>query len=95
MRLSTKEITVIKDIAKKIFYTEDIFLFGSRVNDNIKGGDIDLFVIPKTKDALLEKKIEFLVELKEKIGDQKIDLIVSRDTSRLIEQEALLKGIKL
>jgi len=33
--------------------------------------------------------------LKRKIGEQKIDVILSRDKNRLIEQEALNKGIEL
>jgi hypothetical protein len=29
------------------------------------------------------------------LGDQKIDVIIAQDASRLIEQEALKKGIEL
>jgi hypothetical protein len=44
---------------------------------------------------LSERKIKFLIELKSKIGEQKIDVIIAKDSSRLIEQEALKKGIQL
>jgi len=54
-----------------------------------------LYIVNHQTDNLLEKKIAFLAALKQKIGDQKIDLLISKDTKCLIEQEALTKGIKL
>ncbi len=41
------------------------------------------------------KKIDFLVQLKSILGDQKIDVVISRDKSRLIEQEAIKNGVEL
>lgn len=95
MRLLENEIKAIKETFHHIFQDGDIYLFGSRVDDHVKGGDIDLFVVPVNRQNLLEKKIDFLVELKQKIGDQKIDLLISKDKTRVIEQEAYNKGIKL
>jgi predicted nucleotidyltransferase len=79
----------------KIFNEGAIYIFGSRVDVSLKGGDIDLYIQVKNQENILEKKIKFLARLKEKIGDQKIDVIVSKDSSRVIEQEALKNGIKL
>jgi predicted nucleotidyltransferase len=96
MRLQDFEITSIKLTAAHIFGKDSkVMLFGSRVYDDIKGGDIDLYIQPNDHNNLWEKKIDFLVQLKSMIGDQKIDVIVSRDKSRLIEQEAFKKGIEL
>ena len=96
MRLQNFEINSIKLTATHIFgKNSKVFLFGSRVYDDIKGGDIDLYIQPSDNNNLWEKKIDFLVQLKSAIGDQKIDVIISRDQSRLIEQEALKKGIEL
>lgn len=96
MRLQQHEINSIISIANTIFGDgSKVILFGSRVHDELKGGDIDLFIQPVQKDALIKKKIDFLVSLKEKIGDQKIDVILAKDSSRLIEREALKKGILL
>jgi len=93
MRLDKKEIESIKESFIEVFEKGSIYLFGSRVDDTQKGGDIDLYIIsPNTN---LQKKIEFLVNLKKRVGDQKIDVILSRDKERVIEQEALSKGIKL
>ena len=98
MRLSPNYQEIIKKYFVEFFGTGEIYLFGSRVDDNQKGGDIDLYVVPENKlssSQLLEKKIDFLVQLKNRIGEQKIDVVIARDQNRLIEQEALRKGIKL
>jgi len=95
MRLSQYEQKMIKESFHEVFHEGSITLFGSRVDDTIKGGDIDLYIQTPLLNATLDKKIAFLVTLKEKIGDQKIDVILSKDKNRLIEQEALQKGIQL
>jgi len=95
MRLTNKEIKAITSTFKDIFKSGKIYLFGSRVDDNKKGGDIDLYIQTDDKNNLFEKKLNFLVELKRKIGDQKIDVVISRDKNRLIEKNALKEGIVL
>lgn len=99
MRLLKSEVKVIKEISSVIYGSNSkVILFGSRVNDTIKGGDIDLYIIPGrkfTRSELRDQRIKYLVSLKSKIGDQKIDLVVSTDKNSLIEKEAINKGIEL
>jgi len=95
MRLTQKQIKSITESFKEVFKSGSIYLFGSRVDDTLKGGDIDLYIDTDEMDNLIEKKISFLVSLKRKIGVQKIDVVISRDKNRPIEQEALNKGIEL
>lgn len=96
MRLSKYEKKVIKQKCEQLFGKgSQIYLFGSRTDDSKRGGDIDLFIIPTEKNDLYEKKIKFLVQLDISIGEQKIDLIISKDRSRIIEQGALNTGIQL
>ena len=95
MRLTNKELEVIISTFKEIFKSGKIYLFGSRVDDNKKGGDIDLYIQTKEIDNLTEKKINFLVNLKQKIGEQKIDVVISRDKNRSIEKIAIKEGIEL
>ena len=98
MRLLASDIKAIKQTFLEVFKQGNIFLFGSRVDDSLKGGDIDLYVVLEptfNKSEVLDKKINFLVKLKSLIGDQKIDVIISKDKNRLIEQEAIYTGIKL
>ena len=98
MRLTTHEVISIKESFHQVFGDGQIYLFGSRVDDKLKGGDIDLFIqldtILSTKE-LLKKKSILKIKLYDKIGEQQIDIIVSKDKTRLIKQEALNKGIKL
>ncbi|SFV70691.1 hypothetical protein MNB_SM-5-505 [hydrothermal vent metagenome] len=94
MRLTPTEIEMIKKTFYEVFGDGKIYLFGSRVDDSLKGGDIDLFIDTITTNKL-QKKIEFLSALKQRIGDQKIDVVISKDYTRLIEREALAKGIEL
>jgi len=84
MRLSQFEIEAIKSIAIKYFgFGVQVFLFGSRVDDDIKGGDIDLFISTNEMDLFtLETKIQFLAELKTQIGDQKIDVVFDSEITR-------------
>jgi tetratricopeptide (TPR) repeat protein len=95
MRLNIYEQKMIKKVFLETFKNGHIYLFGSRVDDSQKGGDIDLYIDSKNIENPFEKKIEFLVSLKQKIGDQKIDVIISKDKTRVIEKEALQYGIKL
>lgn len=95
MRLSVSEIETIVKLKNKYFgEMSKIYLFGSRVDDTKKGGDIDLYLIPNNKEDLTSKKIDFLVNLKNIIGEQKIDLLLAKENNRLIELEAK-KGIEL
>ena len=93
MRLTQKEIEAIKESFDSIFKDGNIYLFGSRTDNTKKGGDIDLYIQTKDQDNLTQKKIDFLVELKRKIGEQKIDVVISKDTNRTIEQRAIKDGI--
>jgi predicted nucleotidyltransferase len=95
MRLTIKEQKAITSTFKEVFKSGKIYLFGSRVDDTKKGGDIDLYIQVEDTDNLTEKKIDFLVNLKRRIGEQKIDVVISRDTTREIEKEALKEGIMI
>ena len=75
MRLSTFERSSIKEIVKKFDPEAQIFLFGSRVDDSTKGGDIDLLLITKRNSFI--DKLKLKVQIKEKIGDQRIDIILT------------------
>jgi predicted nucleotidyltransferase len=92
MRLKKQEIEIIKNTILAIFDDAKIYLFGSRLDDSKKGGDIDLFVISSC-DNLFEKKIQALAKLKQKLH-KPVDLVIHKDFQRDIEKEAM-KGIVL
>ena len=96
MRLTDFEQKMIKKAFIESFEEGKIYLFGSRVDENKRGGDIDLYLIPSQKfDNERDRKIKFLVKLDLYIGEQKIDVILAKDSSRLIEQEDLKYGVEL
>lgn len=101
MRLSAKQKDAIKEIFFVHFLPKDhIWLFGSRVDDFKKGGDIDLYIETNYEDPaiVVEKKIGFLSNLKAKIGDQKIDVIINllkKNKHLRIYDEAKNTGIKI
>ena len=95
MRLSEKEAREIATAFHEVFRQGRVSLFGSRVDDAKKGGDIDLYMEVPDKADLFLKKISFLARLKQKIGDRKIDVVFDMDPSRLIEQEARKWAIPL
>ncbi len=95
MRLTDYEIESIKKAFYETFVNGKVYLFGSRLDDTKRDGDIDLYIQTEYKNDLLLKKVNFLAMLKEKIGDQKIDVVISKDKNRVIEQEAINKGLEL
>ena len=95
MRLSKHYKDVIKEKFHQIFGKGEIYLFGSRVDDSQKGGDIDLYLVVEDHSDIFRKKIRFLAQVKRELGEQKIDVVFNKDKNRLIEQEAIKWGIKL
>ena len=94
MRLTDSDKKAIKETFFEIFEDGKIYLFGSRVDDTKRGGDIDLYISPSSKTRLASKKIDFLVALKQKIGEQKIDVVIDRGKNNLIDKIGK-KGIEL
>jgi len=95
MRLTEFEINAIKQCALEIFGDNvQVLLFGSRVDDSKKGGDIDLYIKTEAGNDF-PHKIKFLVALEQQIGEQKIDVVFAEDKSRPIEQQAINNGVLL
>ena len=95
LRLTEYEIKAIKTAFTDIFGEGEIILFGSRVDPDARGGDIDLYLIPQNRENLRNKRINFLIKLDLLIGERKVDVIVAKDQNRPIEKEALLTGVTL
>jgi predicted nucleotidyltransferase len=98
MRLTQNEKDSIKKTFLEVFGDGEIYLFGSRVDDSKRGGDIDLFIrLPYclNSDDLFDKKSEFRLKLYRLIGEQKIDTVFSKDKPTSIEKTALQTGVLL
>ena len=94
MRISPDQTHIIcKQIHQHLGSSATIWLFGSRVNDHKKGGDVDLYV-EASPHALLDE-IRCKIELEE-ILDMPVDLIVRRPfDDSLIANIAKGQGLKL
>lgn len=89
MRLSQSEKNALFRAIKGI---EDVYLFGSRVDDAKKGGDIDILVFSEKPSFMLSRNVsrDFFMSCEEKI-----DVIVMNPKQLTIEQQAFLNSIKL
>jgi len=78
MRLTEFEIETIKSLANQHFGADiQVFLFGSRTNNHLRGGDIDLFIRnPNRLRIDARTRINFITDLIIAIGDQKIDVVL-------------------
>lgn len=93
MRLSISEITAIKTIIADLDPCARIYLFGSRVDDTKRGGDIDLLIMSEILSADDRGKIRW--KLWEQIGEQKIDILIAKDTTDPFVQLACTTGTQL
>ena len=77
MRLTEQQQTIIKQKVASIFGDNaQVYLFGSRTNDEAKGGDIDLFIeLTAAVQQPVLKTMRLSGELQQALGLQKIDII--------------------
>ena len=71
-----------------------------RANPKARGGDIDLYIETTILDVstAVDKNTAFVIELYDKIGEQKIDVVlnlITRDYKLAIYEVAREEGIKL
>ena len=83
MRLSPKEVTAIVATVKSFDPNAKVFLYGSRVDDKLRGGDIDLLIL--SEDLGFSDKVSIVSELHKKLGEQKIDLSIKKSVDLTID----------
>lgn len=95
MRISQNYIDVIKKSILSLDKKAKIFLFGSRVDDRKKGGDIDLLVV--SEKLTFSDKLKIFGHIFKYIEEQKIDIIIAKkkELSQPFNKIALSKAIRL
>ena len=97
MRLSEEaKNSIIAAVRRYFSQAEKIILFGSRADDNKRGGDIDILVqTPVSAAVAFEEKLRAVAALQLKLGEQRIDLLTTSgiDDERLIVQNAYRQGV--
>ena len=93
MRLTEHEKRVITAAVHRYDPDAHIWLFGSRVDDRRRGGDIDLAVL----SGLIHRKEIHAIrhEICEHIGEQKIDLVVAPNRNHPMLAVAIENGVRL
>lgn len=93
MRITKEEHQAIKDAIFQLDSAAKIYLFGSRVDDQKKGGDIDLLIL---SDVISEQDRRNLkLAILASIGDQKLDIIIAKDLKKPFTRIAYSQGIPL
>ncbi|MBU0560986.1 MAG: nucleotidyltransferase domain-containing protein [Bacteroidetes bacterium] len=97
MRIKKEDIIFIKKITKEYFGNNaKVYLFGSRVDDQKKGGDIDLYIETDMKSDVFKQKLKMLGMLHRVLGEQKIDIVINNFINdKFIYQVAKNEGILL
>jgi predicted nucleotidyltransferase len=93
MRLVHEERLAITDAIHQEDANAAIFLFGSRVDDATKGGDIDLLVL--SKKINLMAKLAILAQLHQRLGARKIDLAIYPDATSPFPRMVMQTGVPL
>ncbi len=79
MRLSQSQVNSIHEAVRKVLGDRSVVirLFGSRANDALKGGDIDLMV---ETDAIVENRADAICAIQgalfRSFGDRKVDIVL-------------------
>ncbi len=79
MRLPPDYVAAIKEAAREAFGASAVVrLFGSRVHDHLRGGDIDLHVEADPLDDEWRARMTFEHALFRAIEPQKVDVVVTQ-----------------
>lgn len=98
MRLSADQVTAIKTAAREAFGPDAIVrLFGSRVDDGRRGGDIDLHVEASPETATIDHEVRFRFLLWKALDEPQIDVVVAARGAATgwADRAALREGIVL
>ncbi|GHT10001.1 hypothetical protein FACS1894170_01450 [Planctomycetales bacterium] len=93
LRITTAEKHVLVKAVKRADTDAELWIFGSRTDDTKKGGDIDIAILSPKIDLM--KKIQIRRDILDRIGEQKIDIVISRDGSEPFFRLAQQTGVRI
>lgn len=99
MRLDDKTRAIIKsEVASMLGADAVVRLFGSRVDDAQRGGDIDLLIEPQHPLASrIQSECRLAARLYIQLGGRKVDVLIKdpRNPSPVIYEQAMQHGVIL
>jgi predicted nucleotidyltransferase len=76
MRLTNSEADAIREEVRHLDPDAELYLYGSRTDDNARGGDIDLLVV--SDKLTLRDVLRMRSRILDRIGWQQLDLVTRR-----------------
>lgn len=99
MRLTEEQRRVIGEEVRSVFGADAVVrLFGSRVDDRARGGDIDLHIeADGAPGELLDRELRLRARLARRLGERRIDVVVHAraQSARPIDRHARETGVRL
>ncbi len=95
MRISSEQIDFLKKEIRAVLPDAVIYLFGSRMDDQKKGGDIDIMIL-SDQGLRWKEKAKMRWRYFEKFGEQKLDIVSSsfKDEDPF-KQRVMDEGVRL
>ncbi|HUX43091.1 MAG TPA: nucleotidyltransferase domain-containing protein [Rectinemataceae bacterium] len=93
MRITKEERDIFVDSIATCDPNAKVWLFGSRVDDSKRGGDIDLAILSRTIGREELRKIRR--DIMDRIGEQHLDIIASSDGRDAFFRLAVEGGVPL
>lgn len=93
MRLTSEQQRSIRQSVREADPAAAVYLFGSRVDDARRGGDIDLLVL--SQRIGLRERLRLLMRLEDRLGAQRIDLVVKPALDDAFARTASAEGVRL
>jgi len=99
VRLSNQQQRIIREEAQAVFGpTVEVRIFGSRLDDGARGGDIDIHVETQgdVKERL-NRELRLYARLQRRLGERSMDIVVHdrEQPMRDIDRHALATGVRL
>jgi hypothetical protein len=98
MRLEPGEIEAIRQAAREVFGADArVRVFGSRVHDHLKGGDLDLHLEVGPGQATFGNEMAFRELIERPLDELKVDVVVRERGAALTPIDAIARrdGVQL
>jgi len=95
MRITEHEKNVIVEAVKNADPAAKVWLFGSRADDTKRGGDIDIAVFSEKIKNDVMQEIQVRRFICNRIGEQRIDIVTTKDGKEAMFRLAMAEGIEL
>lgn len=95
MRIEKTQTEYMKELVRAFLPDAKVFLFGSRILDELKGGDIDFLVLGERHLTNREKR-EIKIAFFKQFGERKIDIVTyTHEEPSTFKEIAMFDAVQL